>query len=320
MSEIAATVVIPAYRRPDMLRKAVDSAIAQNFPAGQYEVIVVDSSPDDANLRLVQEMIPSARCSLRCERKKAEGPGPSRNLGAKLARGRILAFLDSDCQASADWLSGGIAAFEDGVGLVQGQTIPEPGVPYGVFNAYIEVRQENFLYETANIFYLKKAFEQAGGFQRDLTPNAPKPLGGEDVELAWTVKRAGWKSRFAPAALATHEVVRQGPFKWMYNRRLFICPRAVGRFPELRRFFFARYFFDAAHFWLVIALFGIVCALGSLWSLLLLIPYVFLRGSQPTRALPGPLRLLRVAIYFPRDLISLAILTAGSLRFRALLL
>jgi cellulose synthase/poly-beta-1,6-N-acetylglucosamine synthase-like glycosyltransferase len=320
MSQIAATVVIPAYRRPDMLRKAVTSVLAQNYPAGEYEVIVVDSSPDEANLRLVREMIPSAPCALRCERKKAEGPGPSRNLGAKLARGRVLAFLDSDCQASPDWLRGGLAAFEDGVGLVQGQTVPEPGVPYGVFNSYIEVREENFLYETANIFYLKQAFEQAGGFQRDLTPNAPKPMGGEDVELAWTVKRAGWKSRFAPEALAMHEVVRQGPFKWMYNRRLFICPRAVGRFPELRRFFFAGYFFDAAHFWLLIALLGIAAAFWTFWALLLVLPYVALRGSQKTRALPGPLRLIRVAIYFPRDLISMAILIAGSVRFRALLL
>ena len=319
--DLLASVIIPAYRRPEVLRKAVRSVLAQDLDPGQYEVIVVDSSPDEFNVQVVAELQPEARCPLRCLTKPPEGPGPSRNLGAAQARGRFLAFTDSDCQASPQWLREGVAAFGEGVGLVQGRTIPEPGVPHSVLNFYILVEQESFVYETANIFYRREAFEQAGGFPCDLQPNAEKPMGGEDIELAWNVKRGGWESRFATKALVMHEVQRITPWRRLFVKQLYIFPRLVGAYPELRRFFFARYFYDKAQAWLVMALLGLaLAALTTPLALLLALPYVISRALEPSRTLRGPLRLLRVAIYLPRDLVAMCLLLAGSIRYRALLL
>lgn len=314
------SVVIPAYGRPEKLRKAVRSVLAQDLDPVRYEVIVVDSSPDDRNEQIIAELKPGARCSLRCVRKKAEGPGPSRNLGVKQARGRFIAFMDSDCEATPEWLREGIAAFEEGVGLVQGRTVPETGVPHSAFNYTIRVEEESFLYETANIFYRRDVFEQLGGFLPDLLPNADRPVGGEDVDLAWRAKRAGWQSRFAAKATVMHEVVRLSAFRWLFNPRLYIIPRAVRKYPELRRFFFARYFLEEAHAWLMLALVGAALAPVSLLFLILVVPYLVKRGSERSQTLRGPKQWVRPLVYIPRDLASLSLLLAGSIRHGALLL
>ena len=120
------SVVIPAYKRPEFVKNAVETAIDQDMAKHLYEVIVVDSSPDDQNALIVASIQKHAECTLRFLSKKPEGPGPSRNMGAREARGKYIAFLDSDCKASRSWLREGLNAFDEGVGLVLGKTIPDP--------------------------------------------------------------------------------------------------------------------------------------------------------------------------------------------------
>jgi glycosyltransferase involved in cell wall biosynthesis len=314
------TAIIPTYRRPEKLRKAVRSLLRQDFDPERYEVIVVDSSPDDANRSVVSDLQAEARCPLRFFKKPPEGPGPSRNLGAREARGRFLAFMDSDCQASLSWLREGIAAFDSRIGLVQGKTLPEPGVPHSVFNHYIVVEKESLLYETANMLYRRKAFEQVGGFLADVNPRADTPMGGEDIDLAWRCKRNGWQSRFAADAIVYHEVVRMPHWRWIFGKRLFIYPLLLKKFPEVRAMAFAGIFFDRIQAWLVVALGGTALTAWTPWMLLLCVPYVASRALQSSRTLRGPMRLARVFVYFPRDLASLGILLAGSIRYRYLLL
>lgn len=314
------SVVIPAYGRADLLEIAVRSVLQQDLDPGEYEVLVVDSTPDDSNLRLVQSLQAAARCSLRCLTKKAEGPGPSRNLGAHSSRGRIIAFIDSDCQAAPHWLRAGMAAFDDDrVGLVQGRTIPDPTVPMTSRSRSIRVEAESMYYETANIFYRRSAFEATTGFQCDLAPGALHPFGGEDTDLAWTVKHAGWHSRFAEQALVMHAVLPITRGQWLFNKSFFVFPRLLARHPQLRQQFFARYFFDDAQAWLTIGLVGSMAAGLSPWTLLAWAPYVLRRTRDPTNA-RGLLKLARPLLYLPRDLCTFACLLAGSVRYRTLLL
>ncbi len=314
------SVIVPAYRRPDSLRRAVQSLQRQDFDPAAYEIIVVDSSPDDANARLLAELEAQAAPPLRWFRKAPEGPGPSRNLGAHHARAEFLAFLDSDCEASPQWLRSGLAAFEDGVGIVQGRTVPQSGTPHHFFNRTLEVRQESFLYETANIFYRRRAFVEGGGFPPDLAGALELPFGGEDVALAWTVKRAGWTTRFAHDALVEHDVRRFTYKQLLVDHHLFILPHLISQFPELRRFFFARYFFDRFQAALSLAYLGLALAPLSWFALVLAAPYLLLRSSEPSRTLRGPLRLARAFLYFPRDTVSFFVLISGSVRFRRLLI
>jgi len=317
---VLVSVIIPAFGQPQKLRRAVRSALAQDMSPVEYEVIVVDSYSTDENQKVVAELQSEAQCPLRFFRKQPEGPGPSRNLGAKQARGEFLAFMDSDCEASPQWLREAVDAFADGVGLVSGKIVPGPSPDQSVLNFTLEVREEHFLYHAANIVYRRIAFEEVGGFLADISPLSEKPMGGEDVDLAWRVKRAGWASCFAGNAVVVHEVVRISPWRWICVKHLYICPMLVRKHPELRRFFYRRYFFDKFQAFLLLAVLGLILGIRLPLALLLVLPYAYLRVSEPSGTLRGPMRLLRFLFYLPKDLVSMSLLLAGCIRFRALLL
>jgi GT2 family glycosyltransferase len=262
-----------------------------------------------------------APCSLRVLRKKPEGPGPSRTMGFRNALAPIIAFMDSDCEATPSWLRLGLAGFEDGVGFVQGRTLPDPAGRISIFSHFVVIEKEDSLYQTANIFYRREALDQAGGFSADLTPLANYPTGGEDTEIAWSVIRLGWKTRFSADALVYHAIVPARWWQWFFIKNFVCLPRLTRRFPELRRTLYRYYFFDKGQALILPALCGLVAAL--LWTpfaLVLVLPYAVFRASEPTRSLGGILRPLRIAPYFVRDSISLCIFAAASLRYGSLVL
>lgn len=318
---LEASVVIPAYRRPALLEQAVRSALAQDLASDRFEVIVVDSSPDEENARVVEALIAEqGAVSLTLHRKAAEGPGPSRMLGARRARGKVIAFLDSDCQATPGWLAAGLAAFEGGAGIVQGRTLPHPDQTPGVFSRYVRIEAENPRYEAANVFYRRECLTAAGEPSRDLTPTDERPTGGEDALMAWRVKRQGWPSTFAADALVYHEVVPISAWRWLYEKRMFMLPWLAREVPEMRGEFFLRYFVDPAQAALTLLLAGLVLSAWSPLWLSCAVPYVLVRALEPTRTLHGVKRVARVLVYLPRDLLSFGLLLLGSIRYRTLLL
>jgi glycosyltransferase involved in cell wall biosynthesis len=94
------SVVIPAYNRPDLVGRAVRSALAQR-PQPPAEVVVVDDCSSDATGAAARAA--GARV-IRHEVNR--GRGGARNTAIRAARGEWVAMLDSD----DEWLSGHLAA------------------------------------------------------------------------------------------------------------------------------------------------------------------------------------------------------------------
>ncbi|RYF36744.1 MAG: glycosyltransferase, partial [Comamonadaceae bacterium] len=199
------TVVIPTHNRRDLLARLLASLAAQSLPPSAYEVIIVHNHTEDGTEAMAREWCGRQAFAARYFRKDYKGPARSRDFGARTAQGRYVAFIDDDCVASPHWLSAGLAAFEDPpaapgaapVGLVQGATLPMPGQPRPFLSKTIEIPQATVFFETCNIFYLRSAFEQVGGFSEDFIDR----FYGEDTDLGWKMMQAGFASRFAAAAL-----------------------------------------------------------------------------------------------------------------------
>jgi glycosyltransferase involved in cell wall biosynthesis len=86
------TVVIDTYNYGRYIEDAVRSVLAQNFPAEQMEILVVDDgSTDDTAERLEQ-----FGAAIRYLRKPNGGQASTFNFGFAQARGEFIALLDAD--------------------------------------------------------------------------------------------------------------------------------------------------------------------------------------------------------------------------------
>jgi glycosyltransferase involved in cell wall biosynthesis len=84
------SVVIPAFNRSTLVTQAVDSVLAQTYT--DYEIIVVDDgSTDDTKAALAQY-----GDRVRYIYQENRGASAARNAGVRNAKGRYIAFLDSD--------------------------------------------------------------------------------------------------------------------------------------------------------------------------------------------------------------------------------
>jgi glycosyltransferase involved in cell wall biosynthesis len=92
MSAPRFSVIIPAYNAKDTLARALDSVLAQSWPA--FEIIVIDDGSVDATAAVAA----SYGEKIRYLRQDNAGVSAARNHGARIASGDWLAFLDAD-----DW-------------------------------------------------------------------------------------------------------------------------------------------------------------------------------------------------------------------------
>lgn len=88
------SVVIPAYNYAHLLRRAVDSVMAQLRP--DCELLVVDDGSTDATPQLLAEAEALHRPGFRHLRQDNAGAAAARNAGLRLSRGDYLLFLDAD--------------------------------------------------------------------------------------------------------------------------------------------------------------------------------------------------------------------------------
>lgn len=84
------TVVIPAYNSADYISEALDSVIAQDYPA--IEIIVIDDGSTD-NTR---EVVSAYGDRVRLIAQENQGSAVARNKGIQQAQGKYIAFLDAD--------------------------------------------------------------------------------------------------------------------------------------------------------------------------------------------------------------------------------
>ena len=87
------SIVIPHFNRPEKLSRTLQSLSDQTMT--DWEVIVVDDASSHDPTEVVHAVIPPPRAVV-VRLEKNGGPGNARNCGVAVARGRFVAFLDSD--------------------------------------------------------------------------------------------------------------------------------------------------------------------------------------------------------------------------------
>jgi glycosyltransferase involved in cell wall biosynthesis len=89
----AFSVVMPTFNRAHFITEALDSAFRQSAPP--LEVVVVDDRSTD-DTRTIVEAHPRAAQIRYHLQEKNQGASVARNVGAEMAKGEFIVFLDSD--------------------------------------------------------------------------------------------------------------------------------------------------------------------------------------------------------------------------------
>jgi glycosyltransferase involved in cell wall biosynthesis len=107
-SHPSVTAVVPTHKRPELMRRAVESILSQDYP-GTIEVIVVfDACPEEAPY----VDVPANRSLRTLSNRRSRGLAGARNTGIDAASHAYVAFLDDDDQWFPEKLSAQMRRFE----------------------------------------------------------------------------------------------------------------------------------------------------------------------------------------------------------------
>ncbi len=199
------SVIIPTYRRPQFLQRAVQSVLNQTYD--NIEVVVVDDNMPDSEARdktaeLMMKYASDDRVKYVCNA-RSMGGGPARNEGIKAANGEYITFLDDDdeylpCKVEVQLafvLENGLEmAFSD-VCLcdANGKTVEYRRHDYVTDCSNAELLRQHILHSlgpTSTFMIRRDVLLNAGGF-------IDVPM-GQDFMLMWRMIEAGTKIGYFP--------------------------------------------------------------------------------------------------------------------------
>lgn len=227
--------------RPGLyLKPCLDSILAQIYK--KFELLIIDNSPGDGTLELVQEIIKQAReagqilppCRIIANQENL-GFAVAHNLGIRESRGELVFLINQDIILEKDFLRAIVELFgrDEKTGSVQGKLLKLKIENDALFQTEIidttglvilknrriiargqgQVDRQQFNL-VGEIFGVDGA---APVFRRSALEDVRICLGQrceyfdedfymykEDVDLAWRLRLAGWKAYYEPKAIAWH--------------------------------------------------------------------------------------------------------------------
>ncbi len=103
--QIKISVIVPTYKRPQLLKNCLLNLCNQTFDSKEYEIIIVSDGPDKETGIMVSEFKNYQFKNIRFQSLPVKkGPAAARNLGWQSAQGILIAFTDDDCLPETTWL------------------------------------------------------------------------------------------------------------------------------------------------------------------------------------------------------------------------
>ena len=215
------SVIIPSWNGVELLPTCLNSLRAQTY--ADFEVLVVDSASTDGSVSLIQRDYPEAQVVVLTENRGFTGAA---NAGIARAKGQLVALLNQDVEVDSRWLevmahtvrshpdAGAIACkimlFDQRDHFHSaGDNYRADGIPV---NRGVWHKDEGQYDSEAEVFaacggaaaYRRDCLDEVGWFDESFFMYL------EDVDLAWRQQLAGWRTIFAPRAVAFHHLSASG--------------------------------------------------------------------------------------------------------------
>lgn len=233
------TVVVPTYRRPESLARAL-AALAAQDAAFPWEVVVVDNDAAGSGRAAVSDAA-LAGLAVRYELEPVTGVAHARNRGAAAARGSVVALLDDDVVPEPTWLRQVCAPVLDGAAAAAGGTVrldptvtrpawfDEQGIG-GYLSSFALPSDRDLgdreLLLTANMALLRSALDDVGGFDPTFGPRGGVQLVADDAHLVRQLVRGGHRVVYRRDAVVVHDLPRQRLTRRYLVRRAYLQGRS----------------------------------------------------------------------------------------------
>jgi hypothetical protein len=196
------SVIVSALLGGARLAATLDSLLRQTYPADHYEIVVLDDGRAAAVADIVDEF--ASRAASRVRRLVVVDHGPqSRNLAMIEGGSDITAHTDDTAVVPKDWIEGALAWFDEDTAVVSGPVFASEGS--GIRSLEVAATRpdpdekappSDLMFPISNVFYRTAVAIAAGGFDQAFQRNSGAPALGWDAELAWRLRRLGWKTRY----------------------------------------------------------------------------------------------------------------------------
>lgn len=223
------SIVIPTYNAHEWIQGCIDS-IRLHHPSSPYEIIAVDDRSTDDTVAIVREKYPDVRLFVN---QKNVGFGKTVNVGLEAATGAYILVLNNDTWMHEGALDAMIEYLDThpDAGIVGPMVLSGDGSLQQQCRRHVPTPTAALLYFTgvAKLFpknpnvagYLMTAADEHQTTEVDAVSGAclmvrrtvldtihgfdPEYyLYGEDMDLCWRTKLAGWKVVYYPTSRITH--------------------------------------------------------------------------------------------------------------------
>jgi GT2 family glycosyltransferase len=234
------TVVIPTYRRPASVVRALSALATQDAPF-DWDVVVVDNDASQS-ARDAVEQVGRAGLDLRYEVEPLTGVAHARNRGVAVASGDVVALLDDDVVPQPGWLANVCAPVLAGAASATGGTVrldptvtrprwfDEAGIggylaSFGLAEGEHELGDRDLLL-TANMAVLRAALDEVGGFDPTFGPRGGVQLVADDAHLVRQLVRHGHRVVYRSDAVVVHDLPPQRLTRRYLLRRAYLQGRS----------------------------------------------------------------------------------------------
>jgi GT2 family glycosyltransferase len=211
------SIIIVNFNGKELLKSCLKSLLTTNYP--NFEIIIVDNASTDGSVESIKKLFSPGHYIEIVENRENLGHAEGCNIGARVAKGRYLVFLDSDTEFRAeDWLRELIRVIEsdESIGLAQAKmvlakdkhsldyvctTIDALGTwaaTYGLKEDEVEENFEILAASSGCCIVRRKVFNEVGGFDPDYF------IYDDDTDLSLRSRLLGYKILLVPSAVIVH--------------------------------------------------------------------------------------------------------------------
>ncbi|HEY5565270.1 MAG TPA: glycosyltransferase family A protein [Rhodothermia bacterium] len=181
----AVSVVIPLYNKVDLVAKAIESVLNQDFE--DFEIIIVDDGSTDGSTQVAQGYAERLGGLCTYVRQERAGAGAARNRGMRIASGEFIALLDADDLWAPEKLSRQIGFMEahqdidwsatnyfivDGAQTEPVAALPHEGGgssdPWRIVDWFSAMADEEIFIQTSGVVLRRSLVERVGEFDESI--------------------------------------------------------------------------------------------------------------------------------------------------------